>query len=196
MIWTAIMFKERERIFQDGRRHNWVMSPLLELFLRRHLSKNGCAKGNYLGFSTGKNFDCSSCRGSPEGLLAIYQVQYSEKAGSFAILKASVVSDASSMRRSLYLITNVLGSRRPCRRWLHENYAVFNRPWPSRVYLPIRLSDLPPLFHATQNIPSFLIQKGWWIKTRLRFRTPLYIYMYIDFMQTPAEEFKKWSCFT
>lgn len=87
------------------------------------------------------------------------------------------------IRRSLYLITNVLGSRRPCRRWLHENYAVFNRPWPSRVYLPISLSDLPPLFHATQNTPSFLIQKGWWIETRLRFRTP-FIYIYRFYANT------------
>ena len=146
------------------------MSPLSNCFFGRHFIKNGCAKGNHLGFSTDKNFDCSSYKGSPERLLAIYQVQYAENKKVHLLFWEHRFIWCVIIRRSLYLITNVLGSRRPCRRWLHENYAVFNRPWPSRVYLPISLSDLPPLFHATESIPSFLIQMGWWIGTRLRFR--------------------------
>lgn len=131
-------------------------------------------------FFPNKNFDCSSHQGSPEGLLAIHQVQSLERKIHLLFRRHQFIRCVIN-RRSLYLITDVLGSRRPCRRWLHENYAAFNRPWPSRVYLPIRLSDLPPRLLNIESIPSLLIERGDGWKTPSVFGRLFYTYFIFIF---------------
>lgn len=89
MIWTAIMFKKRKD-FQDGRRHHWVMSPLSELFLRTSPHQKRMRKRKSFRIFHRQTFWLQLLQGITGRASCYLSSPVHRKAGSFAILKASV----------------------------------------------------------------------------------------------------------